>query len=102
MNFERYKNKVTELHMEMGTLKINRDRMIIGSVGCVVANQCLGQFMGSSADILIMSSGILSITLAINAAVNQYKLNIANEKYRLVQRFYYSQGKQKTYKKDNQ
>ena len=101
MNFERYKNRVQKLNLEMGTLKINRNRMMMGSVGCMFATQCMGQFMGSNADILIASSGVLGITLGVNALIKHYKLYITSQKYQIVQRVYYSNEKQKTYKKDN-
>lgn len=101
MNFERYKNRVQQLNIEMGTLKINRDRMMIGSAGCMLANQCMGQFMGSDGDILVATSGVLGITLGVNALIKHYKLCITNQKYQIVQQVYYSKEKQKTYKKDN-
>lgn len=102
MNFERYKNKITKIHTELGTLTINRDRMIIGSLACMTLACYIESNMGNDFNILALTTETTSVALGVNAIANQYKIYIANQKYKLVQRFYYSQGKQKVYKKDNQ
>lgn len=95
MNSERYRNKMDELHTKMGTLKINIDRMIIGSLSCTAASQYM--------DLDIVSDALIasSIALALGATVNGYKLYRYDKKCEIVQRIYYSQEKQKTYKIDN-
>lgn len=101
MNCERYKNKMTELYTKMGTIKINRDRMVIGSVSSCLLSQYIDKYMNSNNIILITTASVTSIILAIKAIINTCEIYKLDRKCELVQEIYYNNNKQKKYTINN-
>ena len=91
MNSERYMNKMNELYTKMGTIKLNMDRMVLGSISSVAASQYINPG--------IMDATLIatSITLAFGAANECYKLYRLEKKCEIVQEIYYRKNYPRSY-----